>query len=122
MKKHEAASYQDCISSPLPNGDTLYYGRVRMTDNGSNTRIAYFRTPNLKKAPFEDEGVPSSPTILATIDGMQTGGTQTMLVYGISIIDEGPYTYFNVDTQTPTGNAVPDIPYWCNITIIGTPL
>jgi hypothetical protein len=113
----------DCASALLPNGDVLYYGRARMIVTGDSTRIAFFRTPCLKLAPYEDEGVSSIPVIATTIDGIQIGATQSMVVYGISVQAEGPYTYFDINTQTSDGGHVPEeTPYWCNVTIIGSPL
>jgi hypothetical protein len=45
-----------------------------------------------------------------------------MVVYGVSIQAEGPYTYFDINTQTAEGVEVSDEAlYWCNVTIIGTP-
>ena len=112
----------DCSASPLPNGDVLYYGRARMIDNGASTRIAYFRTPNLKITPYEEDGVPSTPVIMASIDGIQIGSSESMVVYGVSVQAEGPYTYFDINTQAVDGVEVPESLYWCNVTIIGTPL
>jgi hypothetical protein len=113
----------DCASAPLPNGDVLYYGRARMAVTGDSTRIAFFRTPALKLAPYEDEGVSSTPVVTATIDGIQIGATESMVVYGICIQAEGSYTCFDINTQTSDGGHVPEeTPYWCNVTIIGTPL
>jgi len=113
----------DCSAAPLPNGDVLYYARARMIIIGASTRIAFFRTPSLKITPFEEDGVPSTPVVIASIDGIQIGSTQSMVVYGISIQAEGPYTYFDINTQTAEGEEVPDETlYWCNVTIIGTPL
>ena len=112
----------DCFASPLLNGDVFCYGRARMIVNGASTRIAYFRTPNFKLTPYEEDGVPSTPVIMASIDGIQIGSSQSMVVYGVSIQAEGPYTYFD-NTQTAEGAEVPDDSlYWCNVTIIGTPL
>jgi hypothetical protein len=113
----------DCFASPLPNGDVLCYGRARMIVNGASTRIAYFRTPNLKITPYEEDGVPSTPVIMASIDGIQIGSSQSMVVYGVSVHAEGPYTYFDINAQTAEDVEVPDESlYWCNVTIIGTPL
>jgi hypothetical protein len=113
----------DCSAAPLPNGDVLYYARARMTVNGESTRIGYFRTPALKLAPYEEDGVPSTPIVMASIDGIQIGSTQSMVVYGVSIQLEGPYTYFDINTQTAEGEEVPGAAlYWCNVTIIGTPV
>jgi hypothetical protein len=112
----------DCSASPLPNGDVLYYGRARMIDNGASTRIAYFRTPNLKITPYEEDGVPSTPVIMASIDGIQIGSSESMVVYGVNVQAEGPYTYFDINTQAVDGAEVPESLYWCNVTIIGTPL
>ncbi|MEI9981383.1 MAG: hypothetical protein WDN23_20755 [Edaphobacter sp.] len=112
----------DCFASPLPNGDVLCYGRARMIVNGASTRIAYFRTPNLKITPYEEDGVPSTPIIMASIDGIQIGSSQAMVVYGVSVQAEGAYTYFDISTHAADGTEVPDSLYWCNVTIIGTPL
>jgi hypothetical protein len=90
----------DCFASPLPNGDVLCYGRARMIVNGASTRIAYFRTPNLKITPYEEDCVPSTPVIMASIDGVQIGSSQSMVIYGVSVQAEGPYTYFDINTQT----------------------
>ena len=112
----------DCSASPLPNGDVLYYGRARMIVIGASTRIAFFRTPGLKITPYEEDGIPSTPVIMASIDGIQIGSTQSMVVYGVSIQAEGPYTYFDINAQTAEGVPVSDEAlYWCNVTIIGTP-
>ena len=112
----------DCSASPLPNGDVLYYGRTRMIVIGASTRIAFFRTPSLKITPYEDDGVPSTPVIMASIDGIQIGSTQSMVVYGVCIESEGAYTYFDINAQTSEGVPVSEEPlYWCNVTIIGTP-
>jgi hypothetical protein len=112
----------DCSASPLPNGDVLYYGRARMIVIGASTRIAFFRTPGLKTTPYEEDGARSTPVILASIDGIQIGSTQSMVVYGVSIQSEGPYTYFDINAQTAEGIEVSDEAlYWCNVTIIGTP-
>ena len=60
---------------------------------------------------------------MASIDGIQIGSTQSMVVYGVSIQAEGPYTYFDINAQTAEGVPVSDEAlYWCNVTIIGTPL
>jgi hypothetical protein len=112
----------DCFASPLPNGDVLYYGRARMIVNGESTRIAFFRTPGLKITPYEEDGVPSTPVIMASIDGIQIGSTQSMVVYGVSIQAEDPCTYFDINAQTAEGVPVSDEAlYWCNVTIVGTP-
>jgi hypothetical protein len=112
----------DCFASRLPNGDVFYYGRARMIVNGESTRIAFFRTPGLKITPYEEDGVPSTPVIMASIDGIQIGSTQSMVVYGVSIQAEGPYTYFDINAQTAEGVPVSDEAlYWCNVTIVGTP-
>jgi hypothetical protein len=113
----------DCFTSPLSNGDVLCYGRARMIVNGASTRIAYFRTPHLKITPYEEDGIPSTPVVMASIDGIQIGSSQSMVVYGVSIQAEGAYTYFDINTQTAEGFEAPDDSlYWCNVTVIGTPL
>jgi hypothetical protein len=113
----------DCCAAPLANGDVLYYGRARMVVIGASTRIAFFRTPGLKITPYEENGVPSTPVIMASIDGIQIDSTQSMVVYGVCIQAEGPYTYFDINAQTAEGfDASDEALYWCNVTIIGTPL
>ena len=93
-----------------------------MIVNGASTRIAYFRTPKVKITPYEEDGIPSTPVIMASIDGIQIGSSQSMVVYGASIQAEGAYTYFDINTQTSEGFEVPDDSlYWCNVTVIGTP-
>src|SRR3984957_16533974 len=90
----------DCSASPLPNGDVLYYGRARMIVIGASTRIAFFRTPGLKTTPYEEDGVRSTPVILASIDGIQIGSTQSMVVYGVSVHAEHSCSERDINAQT----------------------
>src|ERR1700720_147306 len=79
----------ECISStPLSNGDTLYYGRQKMIipTGGTGARQCSFFIPSVVIASPDDPGAKCTPVVVATIDNQGVGAGTIMGIYSVVVV------------------------------------
>jgi hypothetical protein len=115
----------ECISSsPLGNGDTLYYGRQKMIipAGGGVVRQCSFFIPSVAVASPDSPGAKCTPVIVATVDNHPGVGAGTIMgIFDITVAQVDDTTEVKITAVHVTDSTPLDGDYFCNVTIIGTP-
>jgi hypothetical protein len=111
------------VSTPLPNGYTMYTVRVQLhTPEGNLTECAVrqfrFHFPLLLNWTSTSG---NEPTVQITIESPSSQGVgDTLVLYSVQRITENGFSTFIMDAGTPNGYQSPFY-YFANVTVIGTP-
>jgi hypothetical protein len=112
-------------STPLANGDTLYYGRQKMIipTGGASVRQCSFFIPSVAIASPDDPGAKCSPVVVATVDNEGIGAGTIMGVYSVVVVQvDAITTEIAISAQKLAGGGPLGGDYFCNVTVIGTPM
>ncbi len=114
-----------CLATvPLPNGDTMYYGRQKMAipDGGDCVRqCTFFIAPQIT-IQVADAPNPSKPVIIATLDDNGTVDGPRFTIFDIISVQVDDMTEIKVTAGLLPGLIpIPD-DFYCNLIVFGTPL